>query len=578
MTFLRCFTVILALFLSPLATPHHVVFEEIGEMAGALSYVHAVVPVNISGLARAVNNFKEDVRTLEVLYRNKRQPTGLSYDDWFNQRVLDLFTLASADADSMLSTINSLRESLPAVTADTHLPHEDHEYRIRRRSPFSIIGGVIGTLMGWFTQRRLNNLRDRIEEVEDQQHRLLQVQAVQLQRIEEIEAAIKQLYSSIKNGHAAWISYSSLDFARDQLRANLQKLIRALQAAHHRRLSIDLLPSDTLKRLFDAAARKARSHHHQLLLRHPSDLLQIETSYVHDGHDVHLILHIPMSPSDSLLRLFQLRPFPLPFSETHMLMPNPDHQILAISANADRFSIELSAVHLLGCHRVNQVYMCERSGVLKRHLNDTCLGSLYMQDLEGATTLCNMNIIPVAETVLQLQDNWYLVHSPQPLTSRIDCLNNTASEIFIRVGANRIFVSPSCRLHLSSHVLISNFAVQLDTIIKHYEWELDRISFSAEEQAHSDEWLAAFEETSIRATLTQIRHSLAVEKRSSIWKYIFSLLGIAIFTTVSVILGYILFTRYYFTLRQRVIDWVMHILPESVRLLMPSLSPPEANA
>jgi len=127
-------------------------------------------------------------------------------------------------------------------------------------------------------------------------------------------------------------------------------------------------------------------------------------------------------------------------------------------------------------------------------------------------------------------------------------------------------------------VLISNFAVQLDTIIKHYEWELDRISFSAEEQAHSDEWLAAFEETSIRATLTQIRHSLAVEKRSSIWKYIFSLLGIAIFTTVSVILGYILFTRYYFTLRQRVIDWVMHILPESVRLLMPSLSPPEANA
>jgi predicted PurR-regulated permease PerM len=127
-------------------------------------------------------------------------------------------------------------------------------------------------------------------------------------------------------------------------------------------------------------------------------------------------------------------------------------------------------------------------------------------------------------------------------------------------------------------VLISNFAVQLDTIIKHYEWELDRISFSAEEQAHSDEWLAAFEETSIRATLTQIRHSLAVEKRSSIWKYIFSLLGIAIFTTVSVILGYILFTRYYFTLRQRVIDWVMHILPESIRALMPSLSPPEAAA
>ena len=574
----RKLLLLMSLLLLHPAFPHHVVFEEIGEMAGALSYVHAIVPVNISGLAHAVNNFKEDVRNLLALYNKNRQPTGLGNDHFFHQRILDLFTLASADADAMLTSINGLRDTLPASAAETHLPHDDHEYRIRRRSAFSIIGGVIGTLMGWFSQRRLNNLRDRMEEVEDQQHRLLQVQVVQLQRIEEIETAIKQLYQALKNSHSAWISYSSLDYARDQLRANLQKLIRALQAAHHRRLSIDLLPSDTLKKLFDAAARKAKSHHHQLLLRHPSDLLQIETSYVHDGHDVHLILHIPMAPSDSLLRLFQLRPFPLPFSETHMLMPNPELQILAISANADRLSVELSAVHLLGCHRVNQVYMCERSGVLKRFLNDTCLGSLYMQDLQGATTLCEMNIIPIAETVLQLQDNWYLVHSPIALTSRIDCLNSSASEVFIRRGANRIHVSPSCRLHLTSHVLISNFAVTLDTVIKHYEWELDRISFSEEEQAHSDEWLTTFEDTSIKATLTQIRHSLAAEKRSSIWQYIFSLLGLVIFTTLAVILGYIFFTRYYLTLRQRVTQWVLHILPESVRALMPSLAPPEAHA
>jgi hypothetical protein len=283
-----------------------------------------------------------------------------------------------------------------------------------------------------------------------------------------------------------------------------------LQAAYYRRLSINLLLSDMLKRLFDAASIKARSHHHQLLLRHPSNLLQIETSYVHDGHDVHLILHIPMAPSDLLLQLFQLRPFPLPFSETHMLMPSPAHQILAISANANCLSVELSAVHLLGFHSVNQIYMCERSGVMKRYLNDTCLGLLYMQDLQGATTLCEMNIIPVVETVLQLQGNWYLVHSLQPMTSLINCLNSSVSEIFIRSGKNRVHVSPSCRLHLALHVLISNFAVQLDTVIKQYEWELGQISFSAEERAHSDEWLAAFEENPGQATLTTICQSLAL--------------------------------------------------------------------
>jgi hypothetical protein len=95
-----------------------------------------------------------------------------------------------------------------------------------------------------------------------------------------------------------------------------------------------------------------------------------------------------------------------------------------------------------------------------------------MQDLQGAMTLCEMDIIPEAETVNQLNDNWYIVHSPVLLTSRIDCLNSSVSEIFIKRGANCIHVSPSCCLHLTSHVLISNFAIQLDTIIKHYELDL----------------------------------------------------------------------------------------------------------
>jgi hypothetical protein len=131
MTFLRSVALLVTLLLSPFVSPHHMVFEEINKMVGALSYVHAIVPVNISGLAHAVNNFEEDVRTLEALYNKNRQPTGFSHDDWFNQQILDLFTLASADADAMLTNINSLRETLPAITADTHLPHKDHEYRIR---------------------------------------------------------------------------------------------------------------------------------------------------------------------------------------------------------------------------------------------------------------------------------------------------------------------------------------------------------------------------------------------------------------------------------------------------------------
>jgi hypothetical protein len=48
-----------------------------------------------------------------------------------------------------------------------------------------------------------------------------------------------------------------------------------------------------------------------------------------------------------------------------------------------------------------------------------------MQGFQGAVTLCEVEIIPEDEAVLQLQDNWYLVHLPQAATCQIHRLNSS---------------------------------------------------------------------------------------------------------------------------------------------------------
>jgi hypothetical protein len=99
--------------------------------------------------------------------------------------------------------------------------------------------------------------------------------------------------------------------------------------------------------------------------------------------------------------------------------------------------------------------------------------------------------IPVV--LLQLQDNWYLVYSPQSFTTYVTCLNASSSEILIQHGANWIFVSPSCQLQLREHVLISGFSIPLDAVIKHYQLELDQVAISPEEQARSAEWVSVID-------------------------------------------------------------------------------------
>jgi hypothetical protein len=358
------------------------------------------------------------------------------------------------DADVLRTTILSLKSSLPQVDND------NREKRIAGLIIGStILSLVFGTLMGWFTHRCLTNLRDQINEVKNEQHRLLQIQQITMTRLDNLEKVLREVIVEMERSENAWVNYFALDHARVQLHFYLQKLVRGLQAAHLRRLSVDLLDSKQLHHIFDLAAKQANAHNYMLMLEHPSDLFQIETSYVHNGQDVHLILHIPMVPPDSILRLFQLHPFPLPFTDLHFIMPDPSNQIFAISSGVDRFSIEMSVANLMSCHRINSAYLCERHGVMRRELNSTCLGSLYMQDFVGATNLCKMQIVEQVETVLQLQDNWYLVYSPVAFTSYIICLNNSNSEVFMKTGPNRVYISPSCRMRwkITCSFLISHY-------------------------------------------------------------------------------------------------------------------------
>jgi hypothetical protein len=158
------------------------------------------------------------------------------------------------------------------------------------------------------------------------------------------------------------------------------------------------------------------------------------------------------------------------------------------------------------CHKVNSMQLCEEHGVLKKYLNSTCLGSLYLQDFAAAMALCDMEIVTQKETLLQLQqDNWYLVHRPKASTGHITSRNLSNYEVVLIPGASSFYVSPSCHLQLSDHLIISDISLKLDNSIKHYEWEMDKISFTEDEEVRSTAWLTVLnDEKAAQTTLLAI--------------------------------------------------------------------------
>ena len=79
------------------------------------------------------------------------------------------------------------------------------------------------------------------------------------------------------------------------------------------------------------------------------------------------------------------------------------NDILAISSTNTRLNVQLITTGLLGCHRVNQLFVCDNFGVLSRRFNNTCLGALYIQMFDEAQEICPFTVVPVKERVYQLK-------------------------------------------------------------------------------------------------------------------------------------------------------------------------------
>jgi hypothetical protein len=139
----------------------------------------------------------------------------------------------------------------------------------------------------------------------------------------------------------------------------------------------------------------------------------------------------------------------------------------------------------------------------------------------------------------------------------------------LKPGPNRFYVSPSCYLQLADHLVISDISLKLDNVIKHYEWELDKITFTDKEEARSTEWLTVLNDKKAgRTTLTAICQALAAERRSSVWLWIFMFLGLLLLTLLLVVTGYLILTRYLWTLKARILKYLVQLLPESVVCLL----------
>jgi hypothetical protein len=338
---------------------------------------------------------------------------------------------------------------------------------------------VAATAMGLFNRAQIENLRGELFQQKKATRRLFEVVQDFSQNFVGLQNSFNELRSLLFSLVLAnpTLLDARLSRIENQLRDRLRRVTHAIQAAVHQRFSVDYLNPAEMAALFKKLEERATEAGCELLIQYHSDLFQIETSLLYDGQDAHLLLHVPMTPKNSLLRLFRLHPFPLPMFETHHLLPDVKDNVLAISSTDTRFNVQLSSTDLMSCHRVNQIFMCDSFGVMSKRFNNTCLGALYMQQFEAAQTLCPFKVVPVEERVYQLRKGHFIAYLPEYTTVNVKCRDGKASEMHLKKGTQQLQIPPGCQGVFPNHLVTSDWSVRLNDSILHYEWNWDPLNF-----------------------------------------------------------------------------------------------------
>jgi len=498
-------------------------FESIGDMVSGLSFSHTIVKVPLNELDQQIQSYRKTLEKefnydqLKDLYAetfgNITIPANVpKFEESVFKRWMKIGAIHMGEVDRLTQRMQIIYEALPNIksslendrqttpfTPPTQIErppewrahdnlretkYEDHFKkplkRPKRFLPLIALGlGAAGTLFGSLGMASSSKLDARVEILEENQKIATTIVdgLLNVSRLMEEEIAGLLMQNALNEKFDTSILLARLRTHSTMIEAAISKHEDLIQQLQQQQLAVNFMDEKTLRHLYQQAKSRANAFGCTLLLQKPSDLFQIKVSHFYNGQILSLVLHIPIAPEDSFMRLFKLHPFPLPLANDTFVVPNVRHDVLAVSNTNFRYTAQMSSVDLLGCLKLGKLHLCERNGVLYKNPEDSCLGALYHQKFDIAKKICTFTVEPAREYIHQLMDNWFLVHLLEPTTVPVLCSNNSHLEWHLKAGVTRQHLGAGCVADFPRHRLLSDLSILIPQDYVQFEMEWDPVSF-----------------------------------------------------------------------------------------------------
>ena len=452
---------------------HTLIFNPLGKLATDVHYLHVRLPIHLDDLAIQIDDFERSLQNYNKQFANDLQNYSKQFtDDHFDHlanfdpfNMQHILNIQIETVNAMKNRLNHIKEIMPS----------DPDSRHKRF--FDLLFGVVGTAFGIANSFQIGSLNDKLNKEISRTDLLVDITQLHVNHLASLDTQIKNIDTIIDfltKQNPSLFMHAALT-RTSNINSVLTTIENTFTAAQLHRLHPAMFKHDVLQSIIDHTLATAKSLDYISFANKISDLFQLEVSYLYQPHTTTfvLMLHIPLVKPDHLLDMFQYLPFPLAHEQanTHSLIPKVGNEDIFAFSSFNAFKI-LSRTDLTDCFRLGETHFCKGRNVLQTELEATCLGSIYIQNLNGIRKNCNFEIHPAYEKVYPIGKNKWIISTPQPYSALISCSKNEKITQQIKSGAT-IQLNPGCMVKLNNHILYAEQEEWFDEPPTKFEWSFN---------------------------------------------------------------------------------------------------------